>query len=75
MGRSLNSYDSAHFYPDWENNALYGLHALKVLHVSKSIPEIAHEHLWNQLKKYLIVGGLPEAVATYQQHKFEALKG
>lgn len=33
------------------------------------MPEIAHENLWNQLKKYSIVGGLPEAVATYQQHQ------
>lgn len=44
---------------------------------SKStLPEIVHEHLWNQLKIYFTVGGLPEAVATYIQHKhnlFEAL--
>lgn len=39
------------------------------------IPEILHEHLWDQLKRYFIVGGLPEAVATYCENKdnlFEA---
>ncbi|MCP4752120.1 MAG: ATP-binding protein [Proteobacteria bacterium] len=30
-----------------------------------SIPEIVHSHLWNQLKAYFIVGGLPEVVGTY----------
>ncbi len=39
------------------------------------IPEIIHDHLWQQLKRYFIVGGLPEAVATYRNNKdnlFEA---
>ncbi|MBI5274613.1 MAG: ATP-binding protein [Chlamydiales bacterium] len=43
---------------------------------SKSkLSEIVHEHLWDQLKRYFIVGGLPEAVATYcanQDNLFEA---
>jgi len=42
-----------------------------------SIPEVVHLHLWNQLKIYFIVGGLPEAVKTYDQRKenlFDALK-
>jgi predicted AAA+ superfamily ATPase len=33
------------------------------------IPEIVHEHLWEQLKRYFVVGGLPEVVATYCEHK------
>lgn len=33
------------------------------------IPRMAHEHLWEQLKHYLIVGGLPEVVKTFIKHK------
>ncbi len=38
--------------------------ALKTL----TVPDIVHEHLWEQLKRYFIVGGLPEAVAVYCAH-------
>ncbi len=41
----------------------------------EKIPEILHHHLWDQLKRYFVVGGLPEAVATYCENKnnlFEA---
>lgn len=40
-----------------------------------TVSEIVHEHLWDQLKRYFIVGGLPEVVATYCSNKtnpFEA---
>ncbi|MBI5447266.1 MAG: ATP-binding protein [Gammaproteobacteria bacterium] len=30
-----------------------------------SIPNIVHEHLWQQLKIYFVTGGLPEVVQTY----------
>lgn len=33
------------------------------------LPRAAHDHLWQQLKYYFIVGGLPEAVSLYIQHK------
>lgn len=33
------------------------------------IPEIVHEHLWNQLKRYFVVGGLPEVIAAYCEAK------
>jgi len=42
-----------------------------------SIPEVVHTHLWNQLKTYFVVGGLPEVVQTYADNKddlFIALK-
>ncbi|KPA11649.1 ATPase AAA [Candidatus Magnetomorum sp. HK-1] len=45
--------------------------------IDDSIPEIVHTHLWNQLKIYFIVGGLPEVVKTYSEQKdnlFNALK-
>jgi len=44
---------------------------------SDSIPEVVHTHLWNQLKIYFVVGGLPEVVQTYADNKddlFIALK-
>jgi len=43
---------------------------------TKHIPEIAHRHLWNQMKLYFIVGGLPEAIKIFNEYKnnlFEAL--
>lgn len=36
--------------------------------IEKPIPDIIHEHLWNQLKIYFIVGGLPEIVKTYREN-------
>lgn len=33
------------------------------------IPEIIHSHLWRQLLKYFVVGGLPEVVKTYRENK------
>lgn len=34
-----------------------------------SISAIAHQHLWERFKHYLIVGGLPEVVETYRENK------
>ena len=48
---------------------------LENLKARQTLPEIVHEHLWEQLKHYFIVGGLPEIVATYCENKghlFEA---
>lgn len=33
------------------------------------LPEMAHEHLFEQLKHYFIVGGLPEAVKTFRAER------
>ncbi|MCI5052070.1 MAG: AAA family ATPase [Simkaniaceae bacterium] len=33
----------------------------------KGISEGLHQHLWNQLKLYFVVGGMPEAVASFVQ--------
>lgn len=33
------------------------------------ISEIVHAHLWQQMKLYFIVGGLPEAVQTFKDNK------
>lgn len=51
------------------------LQVIRNLKPTDKIPEIVHEHLWEQLKHYFIVGGLPEVVASYCEKKgdlFEA---
>ena len=53
-----------------------GLSLLQKMTSKDKISELQHAHLWQQLKRYFVVGGLPEAVATYCKHKdnlFEAL--
>ncbi len=50
---------------------------LRNVNVDTSISKIAHDQLWDQLKRYLVVGGLPEVVDTYRAHRdnlFEALE-
>lgn len=42
---------------------------LKFCSIKEAFPEIVHQHLWEQLKIYFVVGGLPEAVKTYVQYK------
>lgn len=42
---------------------------------AKKLSQIQHDHLFEQLKKYFVIGGLPEAVSTYIEYKknpFEA---
>ena len=36
---------------------------------SEVIPQIVHNHLWEQLKIYFVVGGLPEIVKTFAEYK------
>ncbi len=53
------------------------LEFLKSFQGKESIPEIVHSHLWEQLKVYFVVGGLPEIVKIYVQNKenlFNALQ-
>lgn len=35
--------------------------------LSAHLPDIVHGHLWDLLRAYYVVGGMPEAVATYQR--------
>jgi len=44
---------------------------------SRPFPETAHEQLWDLWKRYLVVGGLPEAVNVYrerQENLYEAVQ-
>lgn len=34
-----------------------------------TISETVHQYLWDQLKRYFVIGGLPEVVHTYLKHK------
>lgn len=38
---------------------------------NSSISDIAHQHLWQQFKIYLITGGLPEVVQTYLDNRHD----
>lgn len=38
---------------------------IKACKASDKIPEIIHSRLWEQLKKYFVIGGLPEVVKVY----------
>jgi len=42
---------------------------IKNLSLTSEIPEIAHLHLWEQLKRYFVVGGLPEVVQVYREYR------
>lgn len=37
--------------------------------INKTISQTVHEHLWDKLKHYLIVGGLPEVVQAYSNNQ------
>lgn len=53
------------------------LNFLESLTPETPFPEVIHAHLWTQWKKYLVVGGLPEVVTTFNEHQsnlFEAAK-
>lgn len=40
---------------------------------STTIPQVVHAHLWERLKWYFIVGGLPEIVSIFNTHYRESL--
>lgn len=42
---------------------------LKTCDLSKQIPDIVHQRLWEKLTHYFVVGGLPEIVKTYRDEK------
>lgn len=42
---------------------------LKEFNGDKDIPEIIHHRLWQQMKNYMITGGLPEAVKSWRDNQ------
>ncbi len=47
---------------------------LETLEEAMPMSLIAHEQLWDQFKRYLVVGGLPEVVNTYVEHQQDLLR-
>lgn len=47
---------------------------LKHLKADMEIPDIIHDHFWEQLKNYFVVGGLPEVVNTFAAHRDDLFK-
>lgn len=47
---------------------------LKEYKQGNSIPPVVHSHIWDLLKIYMIVGGLPEVVMTYKELKDDLFK-
>ncbi len=45
------------------------IEALNDLNEKSQISKLVHHHLWERLKHYFIVGGMPEAVATYCKYQ------
>jgi predicted AAA+ superfamily ATPase len=45
------------------------LSVLNKINLQSTIPDIVHQHLWEQLKIYFVVGGLPEAVNVFIKNK------
>ena len=45
------------------------LDLLRHISLDTQIPLLAHDHLWQLLKHYFIVGGLPEVVEIYRRHQ------
>ncbi len=50
------------------------LHLIQKLTSKDKIPEIVHQHLWEQLKRYFVIGGLPEVVMNYLEDKEDLFK-
>ncbi|MFC1770784.1 ATP-binding protein [Candidatus Margulisiibacteriota bacterium] len=48
---------------------LKSLEYLEECKTTHRIPDLVHNHLWEKLKIYFIVGGLPEVVKTYIDNK------
>ena len=42
---------------------------LQGLTLDSTISDMAHSHLWERLKVYFVVGGLPEVVSTFIEHE------
>ncbi len=48
---------------------------LKNISMNDNIPEIAHSKLWEYLRQYFIVGGLPEVVQVFSDYKEDLFRG
>src|SRR3990167_84843 len=51
------------------NEDQHSLYFLNQCQYTDFISDIMHEHVWQQFKIYLVIGGLPEVVQTYLENK------
>jgi len=51
---AVGDYSSSDFFNGFEGN--------------RKIPEIIHNRLWQQMKNYMVVGGLPEVVTVWKEN-------
>ncbi len=71
----VGKVDLLHMYPMCFAEFLEAQGDLKALNMlnnltsNDTIPNIIHDHLWQQFKIYLITGGLPEVVQTFLENK------
>lgn len=71
----VGKVDLLHLYPMCFAEFLEAMNDTKSLNVlnrctqKDTISDVVHDHLWQQFKIYLIVGGLPEVVQTYLFNK------
>jgi predicted AAA+ superfamily ATPase len=72
----VGKVDILHLYPMSFEEFLLAQQDYKSLEVLRDfsenqieIPRFAHDHLWEQLKYYFIVGGLPEVVSAFIERK------
>ena len=76
----VGKVDILHLYPMNFNEFLMALDdqrslaVLNELTANSQIPNIIHDHLWQLLKIYFIIGGLPEVVSIYLQNKENLLQ-
>lgn len=73
----VGKVEMLHLYPMTFQEFLEALgekRALAILETTQDIPAVAHERLWELLKHYFVVGGMPEVVATYCEHRTDPLR-
>ena len=65
--RTLNPMSFEEYLAACEDNR--SVKILYNLNLNGRITDIVHAHLWQQLKRYFIIGGLPEVIATYLEYR------
>jgi uncharacterized protein len=71
----VGKVDLMHLYPLTFQEFLAGiddqqsLNFINSFDFKRDIPEVIHQHLFKQFKKYTVVGGLPEVVTVFDENK------
>jgi len=71
----VGKVDFLHLYPMTfqefllATDELRALSYLEELQQRKSIPVNVHQYLWERLKRYFVIGGMPEAILTFKKYQ------